>query len=134
MAITLLRPVYVRFGANIVSEHNRSPVEVDYERIRQTTRVASGRMRQQYIADKRNFSISWEMLPETAASTVDGAWGAQEIINFYNSTSGPFTLGLMQSNNTTVTNYTVLFSDFSATPVKRWGTYYYDIDVSLEEV
>lgn len=133
MALAMWRPIYVRFNGTNVSEHNRSDVEVDVERIETRTRVASGRMRKQYVADKRSFSISWTDLPETAANTVDGAWGAQEIINFFNSMSGEFTLGLVQSDNT-VANYTVVFTDFSANPTKRWGIYYYDVELTLEEV
>lgn len=133
MAMRLLRPAYVRFNGSNVTEHNRSPVETDYDRIEQSTRVASGRMRKFFVADKRSFSISWTMLPETAARTVDGAWGASEIIKFFETTPGSFTLALVQSNNT-VKQYTVVFTDFSANPVKRWGTYYYDVSLSLEEV
>lgn len=133
MAIAMWRPAYVRFNGTNITEHNRSPVEEEVERIEQQTRVASGRMRKQHIADKRSFSISWTDLPETAARTVDGAWGAREIINFFNSTTGPFTLGLVQSDNT-VLSYTVVFTDFSANPTKRWGTYYYEVSLSLEEV
>lgn len=133
MPITLSRPAYVRFNGSNLSEHNRSPVEIDYDRIEQSTRVASGRMRKFFVADKRNFSVDWTMLPETAARTVDGAWGASEIINFFESTPGSFTLTLVQSDNT-LEQYTVVFTDFSANPVKRWGTYYYDVSLSLEEV
>lgn len=133
MAIGMIRPAYVRFNGTSLTDHNRSAVSVSVERIEQRVRVASGRMRKIFTADKRSFDMSWNDLPETGASTVDGRWGANEIINFFNTTQGTFTLGLVQSNGT-VTNYTVVFTDFSANPVKRWGRYYYEISLSLEEV
>lgn len=133
MAIGMPRPAYVRFNGNNLSDHNRSDVSVELDRIEQRTRVASGRMRKFYVADKHSFGLSWSDLPETAAKTIDGKWGASEIISFYHSTPGEFTLGLVQSNGTLKT-YTVVFTDFSANPVKRWGTYYYDLSLSLEEV
>lgn len=133
MALAMLRPAYVRLNGNVLTDHNRSPVEIDVERIEQRTRVASGRMRKIHTADKRSFSMSWEMLPETSAGTVDGHWGAAEMKNFFDTTTTEFTLSLVRSDGG-LENYTVVFTDFSANPVKRWGTYYYEVSMSLEEV
>lgn len=133
MAIGMPRPALVRFNGTPLSDHNREPLDISVERIETTTRVASGRLRKFFVADKRSFSLSWNMLPETAARTVDGQWGAKELTNFFDTTPDEFTLSVIQSDNT-ITNYTVIFTDFSATPVKRWETYYYDVSLSLEEV
>lgn len=133
MAIGMVRPAYVRLNGYILSDHNRSAVEISVDRIEQRVRVASGRMRKIYTADKRSFDMSWSELPESSELTVDGNWGAKEIIAFYESMVGDFTLGLVQSDGF-VESYNVVFTDFSANPTKRWGTYYYDLSLSLEEV
>jgi hypothetical protein len=58
-----------RSGANqndaflILSDHNRSSLEVSTERIEQRQRMANGTMRSYHIADKLTISTSWDMLP-----------------------------------------------------------------------
>jgi hypothetical protein len=47
----------------ILSDHNRSPIDVTTERIEQRQRMANGTMRSYHIADKLQISTSWDMLP-----------------------------------------------------------------------
>jgi hypothetical protein len=47
----------------ILSDHNRSPLEMSTERIEQRQRMANGTMRSYHIADKLSISTSWTMLP-----------------------------------------------------------------------
>jgi hypothetical protein len=132
-ATTFTRPALIQWNNNSLSDHNRSELDIDPNRIRNDMRTATGALRRYHIADKREFNWSWEMLPEDDSDTVDGFWGADSIIGFFNSTTGTFTLSLINEDNTE-TDYTVLFDDFSYTVVKRWDTYWYDIDVKLVEV
>jgi hypothetical protein len=47
----------------ILSDHNRSPINMANERIEQRQRMANGTMRSFFIADKLTIDISWSMLP-----------------------------------------------------------------------
>jgi len=47
----------------ILSDHNRSPIDVSKIRIEARDRMINGRMRSYHIADKMSISVSWEMLP-----------------------------------------------------------------------
>jgi hypothetical protein len=47
----------------IISDHNRSPIDISNERIEQRQRMANGTMRSYHIADKLSISLSWSMLP-----------------------------------------------------------------------
>jgi hypothetical protein len=47
----------------ILSDHNRSPIDIANERIEQRQRMANGTMRSFFIADKLTISTSWSMLP-----------------------------------------------------------------------
>jgi len=47
----------------ILSDHNRSPIDVKPERLEERRRMINGRMRSFHIADKLTISLSWEMLP-----------------------------------------------------------------------
>ena len=50
-------------GFIIISDHNRSPIDITTERIEQRQRMANGTMRSYHIADKLSISMSWSMLP-----------------------------------------------------------------------
>lgn len=47
----------------ILSDHNRSPIDISNERIEQRQRMANGTMRSFFIADKLKVSLSWDMIP-----------------------------------------------------------------------
>lgn len=86
----------------ILSDHNRSAIDVKYNRIGQKERTINGKMRSFFVADKRTFSISWQNLPSRAFSsfpdfnsstglpseevtkyTVDGGAGGNELLNWH---------------------------------------------------
>lgn len=123
----------MKWNGNAITEHNRSELSIDVNRIENSKRMATGTMRKYVIADKREFSCSWEMIPDATAATVDGKWGGAAIESFYNTTPGAFTLVLTDGAGVTST-YTVMITDFSKVINKR-GTYdAWDIDITLEEV
>jgi hypothetical protein len=47
----------------ILSDHNRSPIDISKIRIETRDRMINGRMRSYHTADKMSISVSWEMLP-----------------------------------------------------------------------
>lgn len=116
-----------------ITDHNRSELEVANDAIENKQRMVNGTMRKYYVTTKRTFSCSWDMLPKAAAKTVGGFWGGDDIVNFYETTKGAFTL-LLTDADTTTESVQVMFSDFSKTIVKRAGHDYWNISVTLEEV
>jgi hypothetical protein len=47
----------------ILSDHNRSDLDMSIERIEQKRRMVNGTMRSYHVADKTSLSVSWDMLP-----------------------------------------------------------------------
>jgi hypothetical protein len=92
----------------ILSDHNRSEIAISSERIENRQRMINGTMRSYHIADKNNFSWSWEMLPSRAYSsdpeysaggkltnspeifTVDGGAGGVDLVEWHSNHPGPF--------------------------------------------
>jgi hypothetical protein len=104
----------------ILSDHNRSEINVSNERIEQRQRMANGTMRSFFIADKLTIDTSWSMLPSRSFSsipnfnqanastslsqkspdadglgpetqyTVDGGAGGIDLLNWYENHKGPF--------------------------------------------
>lgn len=133
MALTFLKPRLMRWNNNAITDHNRQPLTVENERIVKEDRMANGTMRRWYVADKRTFSCSWEMVPKPTNRTVDGFWGGDAIENFYYSTPGSFTLETTDADGT-VETFTVMFTDFSKDIVKRGGVDLWNISVTMIEV
>lgn len=110
----------------ILSDHNRSAIDLTIERIEQRNRMINGRMRSYHIADKLNLSMQWNMLPsrsfaananfdtETGKSpyfgstgkansidlefTTDGGAGGVELLDWYNNNTGSFWVYLAYDN------------------------------------
>ena len=53
-------------GFLIISDHNRSDISVNEQRIEQRRRMINGRMRSYHNSDKMVISTSWSMLPSRA--------------------------------------------------------------------
>jgi hypothetical protein len=135
MALSGLRNAIMYWNGTKVTDHNRSALSVDVERIESKQRMADGTLRKYVIADKRTFSCSWDDLPSLTGQTVDGGMGAAAIEAFYLANQGAFTLVLYNNTNTIAGTYTVMFSEYSKTIKKRYaGTELWSVDVSLEEV
>lgn len=135
MALSGLRNAIMYWNGTKVTDHNRSELSVDVERIETSNRMADGTLRKYVIADKRTFSCSWDDLPKLTTQTVDGGWGGAAIESFYNSTVGAFTLTTYDNTNALVGTYTVMFDSFSKTVKKRYkDTELWSVDVSLVEV
>jgi hypothetical protein len=92
----------------ILSDHNRGELDISCQRIENKQRMIDGTMRSYHIADKNNFSFSWEMIPSRAFSdepqfngdgiltnnvvmnTVDGGAGGVEMKSWYENHTGSF--------------------------------------------
>ena len=95
----------------ILSDHNRGAIDINTERLEQRQRTINGRMRSYHIADKLNFTWSWNLLPSrafyqnaefntatgispyqnnTQEFTSDGGAGGVELLDWYENHKGPF--------------------------------------------
>jgi len=92
----------------ILSDHNRSIINIDTNRIENRKRMINGTMRSYHIANKLNISWDWEMLPSRAFSgdpqfnssgvmtggvleyTADGGAGGVDIVKWYEEHPGSF--------------------------------------------
>lgn len=94
----------------ILSDHNRSEMQFNPQRIEQRQRTVNGRMRSYHIADKLSMTVSWSMLPSrsyiTPANfntsgvsgykgspeeyTADGGAGGVQLLDWYENHKGPF--------------------------------------------
>lgn len=133
MAIIFAKPRLMRWNTNAITDHNRAPLEISNERIEKKQRMANATMRKYVVADKRTFSTSWEMVPKPTAKTVDGFWGGAAMEAFFYATPGAFTLEITDADGT-ITNYTVMFSNYDRTIEKRGSVDFWNVSVTMEEV
>lgn len=116
-----------------VSEHNRSEFSIGNNRIEQQQRMANGTMRKYFIADKKTFNVSWQMLPSFRNETVDGAWGAEDLKTFYEGLSGQGAFEIKVKTNTEIT-YNVIFTGCDFAVIKRGIQPYWSVNLSMEQV
>lgn len=126
-----------------LTEHNRSPISVDVERFEQTSRMANGSLRKLFIADKKNLSTSWSMVPSYSTMTVDGGWGAEDLKAFYLSSKGQGTFNVRIAYNSARTeDFVANFTSCSFNIIKRnvkanaadTAQLFWDVSIALEEV
>jgi len=125
-----------------LTEHNRSEISMSVERIEQTQRMANGSLRKFFVADKKQFSVSWNMLPGTRVYTVDNQWGALDLIEFYNSSEGQSTFDIRlnfaksgtSQESSGYEQYTVSCTSFNATLIKRGEVPFYNVSMTMEQV
>jgi hypothetical protein len=129
-----------------VSEHNRSEFTNRTLRIEQSQRMANGLLRKYVVADKQQWDVSWNMLPSFRNETVDGAWGAEDLKAFYESSDGSKSFRIKinptvfsPSNIETGSlsddyTYTVVFTSCDFSVVKRGLQTFWNVKLSLEQV
>lgn len=129
--------VYVPSGTEfedfiILSDHNRSEINISKQRIENRRRMINGTMRSYHIADKLAFDFSWDMIPsrafnmdpnfntngQTTASgiedyTADNGAGGVDIEWWYENHQGPFYMLLSYDN----------YKKFSSDKYNRLGEY-----------
>jgi hypothetical protein len=125
--ITLPVGSLIKFNDAALSEHNRNPVGIGYNRIEKSQRMSNGTLRRFFIADKKTISVSWNMLPSYANYTVDGGYGALDLKAFYESVAqSTFNVKLKTGTTTGFVDTTMVFSSFSCELMKR--NVYSDMD------
>lgn len=127
---------------NKITEHNRSPIELNIQRIEKSVRTSNGTLRKNFTADKRSFSMSWDMLPSYRDLTVDGGWGAEDLRQFYLSDDGKKTFNIRinlaktgsDQSSSGYEEYNVSFTNCNFTVVKRGYQPFWNVSVSMDEV
>jgi hypothetical protein len=127
---------------NKVSEHNRSQFDISSERIEIQQRMSNGTLRKYFVADKKTFTLSWDMLPSYRTLTVDGAWGAEDLRTFYSSAQGQSSFSIRVNLAKDGTNqesanyeeYVVVFSNCNFTVLKRGMQPFWNVSITLVEV
>lgn len=138
----LATPAGTSLSWNKVTEHNRSEFGMQPNRIEKQIRTANGSLRKFFIADKKSFSLSWNMLPSYRSLTVDGAWGAEDLRTFYNSDAGKgsFLIRINLAKDGTnqessgYEEYNVVFGSCNFTVLKRGIQPHWSVNISLDEV
>lgn len=92
----------------MLSDHNRSTVQIGTDRLGSNKRMINGRSRSYHVADKITASVSWDHIPSRAYSslggyaawqadpdnivkfTVDGGAGGVEMLKWYQEHHGSF--------------------------------------------
>lgn len=137
-------------GALTLSDHSRSPLSVSYELIENFQRMANGTARKYVVANKRNFSCSWTMLPTRKSmtinsvnfdNTVDKNADANSMKLYYQKyCNTPLTMTLSHKKNSSIDvsyqeSIKVFWSSFSYDVIKRYGDYdYWDVNAEFVEI
>lgn len=134
-----------------LSDNNRSDLAVSFERIEYKQRMINGTMRSYHVADKKNFSTSWDKLPsrktmvtEYDADARNKFAGGQEMLKWYEDHVGSFWMLLVYDIDSSISKtnikqniekVNVFFENFSYNIAKRGiDLDLWDIDLSLVEV
>ena len=117
-----------------LTEHNRNEFTMDVERIERSQRMHNGRMRKWFIADKRSWNVSWDLVPHNAANTLDGFWGGQDIETWFLAHPDEFYLWIRKPDGTEE-QVLVMFRDGINKSVQKRGAHeLWNISITVEEV
>lgn len=139
-----------------LSDHNRSSLQEDIERIENKKRMADGTLRRYSVVKKRTFSCSWDLLPSSnsivgSLKTVDGGLAGEDLERIHDTINTPMRMILRRGSAKGLTapvvtdaqlpysdsNFyicNVMISDFSKEVVKRGKVDLWNVSLTLEEV
>jgi len=106
-------------GQLTLSDHSRSPLNLDYDIIQKEQRMANGTMRKYVVSKKKTFSCSWSMLPTKSSMIVDNKANAKLMKEYYEKyCAAPLRLSLYHGRNSSsissISNPSPHISSFSA--------------------
>lgn len=114
------------------SDHSRSELSVDIERIGESDRMANARLRKYHVADKRTWSASWTLLPAPDEYVVNGH-GGKSMESFFNNTKGEFQMHISNVDATLDETVNVMFTEFNKSIAKRGAYDMWNVSMSVEE-
>lgn len=117
-----------------LTDHNRAPLDVSYERIETSRRTARGQRRKYHVADKRTFSLSWTDVPAKGRNTVDGRGGVESMLALCASSANKATLRILGQDGE-MELIEVHITDWDYKLTKRTVIdFYYDVSITAEEI
>lgn len=126
-----------------ISDHNRSPLTVAFERIENKNRMVDGTLRRSVVTKKRTWSCGWTMLPsEKGTLLANGDRAGSWMEKFHFDTDGSFLMRLRKGSDepkattdASIEEVRVMITDFSKEVTKRGpATDLWSLDLTLEEV
>jgi hypothetical protein len=140
-----------------ISDHNRSPLSEDTERIDNKKRMLDGTLRRYSVTKKRTWTCSWDNLPSkqsiSGMKTADNGLYGEQMEALHNSTDGEFRMILRRGTARNVQTFpnvpstqlpyddgtfyatNVMITEFSKETVKRGlNTDLWNVSITLEEV
>ena len=129
-----------------LTDDNRSPLQINPERIEYKRRMIDGTMRSYHVADKNSFSTSWSDIPSRKGSstkfhTSDAFGAGLDIKNWHEANTGDFWMLLVYDTNesdqiaVSAEKYNVFFQSFDFSVSKRGQDYdLWNVNISLVEV
>lgn len=129
-----VKDAILEIDGQFITDHNRTPLSVSYERIESSTRTQNGTLRKYHRADKRTVSCNWDNLPPTDNDTVDGGAGAKDIETIYKEGTGVVDVVITYDTGVTE-NLTMVITSFSLdVESRKSGGTLYSASLELEEV
>ena len=135
---------------NKISDHNRAPLDISFERFGTDSRMVDSTLRRYSVAKKRTIQATWSMFPSkitpayggrTGLGTVDAGWAGENIEDFYNNNNGMFKVRLRKGVDEAkaaaadgIEEISVMITDFSKTIEKRGVVDLWSLSITLEEV
>lgn len=122
-----------------ISDHNRSSLSIDIERIENKKRMADGTLRRYVVSKKRSFSCSWDNLPSKKVQLLANGEAGEWMEEFHNTHDGAFMIRLREGSDINseigIEEVEVMISDFSKEVLKRGpNTDLWSLSITLEEV
>lgn len=125
-----------------ISDHGRSPLSINVERIENRQRMANGTLRRYVVDKKRSFSCAWDNIPNVVTDFLANGQSGNWMEEFHDRVNGSFLMRLRAGSDRDlpvtdagIEEYEVMITDFSKEVSKR-GTAFdlLNIDITLEEV
>lgn len=132
--LEFVRPAAIEIDGLFITDHNRSPLQISNERIVNDFRTQFGTTRRFYKADKREFSVSWDMIPQSFEYTVDGNLGAEDMQDVFKEKFGKVDLRVYYDFGDEL-QVNALITEFSFELIKRWDQYrFYNGSLRMTEI
>lgn len=141
MTIYLPKGALITIDGVELSDHNRSPAQIDYELIQSGDRIVDSTLRRRILVHKTKLAISWELLPALDEQTVDGKAGrntlSEMVSDEWNLISTFRTLSYKEVDSQNVqTNKTLsmMIDSYSEELVYRHNKQLWNVNMTLVEV
>ena len=135
----------------ILTDDNRSTLNVGIERIEYKKRMINGRMRSYHVTDKKTFNVSWNEIPSASAglsearNSMPGIAAGKQMVDWHSNHSQSFYMTLVydtpnperpsDSLRYRLEWYNVFFDSFDYEVIKRGSLYdHWNVSMSLVEV